>query len=196
MAKAAIKEKTRLVKVLAQLLRGLQVIGITKERAWELVEKTALDSMPALRQKVVLAMLETDVDTVTSALATQLGYPTVTTRRALEDLTCYGIINRESKGTGNADLWSLTDWTRKTYQAATRTLSEIREGDNTSLINNSNDRKRISDKVPGDDISDYPTLPCPKCGSDWLLTPDCKGYVCDKGHIYKGGDKNDKINNS
>ena len=75
---------TRLVKVLAQLLRGLQVVGIARERAWELVEKTALDSMPALRQKVVLAMLETDVDTVTvtSDLATRLSYPTVTTRRA------------------------------------------------------------------------------------------------------------------
>lgn len=178
---------TRLVKVLAQLLRGLQVVGITKERAWELVQKVALDSMPALRQRVVLAMLEIDADTVTSDLATRLGYPTVTTRRALEDLACYGIIKRESQGVGNADLWSLTDWTRKTYQAATSTLSEIREGDNTSLINNLNDRKRISDKVTTDEIPEYPMRPCPKCGSDWALKPDCKGYVCDKGHIYKDG---------
>ncbi|MBA7666656.1 hypothetical protein ES703_74737 [subsurface metagenome] len=77
-----VESPTRLVKVLAQLLRGLQVVGITKERAWELVEKTALDSMPALRHRVVFAMLEADVDTVTSDLATRLGYPTVTTRRA------------------------------------------------------------------------------------------------------------------
>ena len=40
-----------------------------------------------------------------------------------------------------------TYWTRKTYQAATSTLSEIRGGDNTPPINNFNDRKRISDKV-------------------------------------------------
>ncbi len=177
---------TRLVKVLSQLLRGLQVIGITKERAWELVEKTALDSMQALRQKVVLSMLEADIDTITSDLATRLGYPTVTTRWALEDLTCYGIIKRESKGAGNADLWSLTDWTRKTYEAATRPLPEIREEDNTPSNKITNDRKRISDKVTYYDISGK--LPdCPTCGcNEWTYTPD-GNLLCPCGEILKGG---------
>ena len=67
-------------------------------------------------------MLETDVDTVTSDLATRLGYPTNTTRRTLEDLACYGVIKCETRGVGNADLWTLTDWTRKTYEGATRTF--------------------------------------------------------------------------
>lgn len=123
-----VESPTRLVKVLAQLLRGLQVVGIAKERAWNLIQKTALDSMPALRQKVVFTMLETDTETTTSDLAKQLGYPTNTTRRTLEDLTCYGVFKREAKGEGRADLWSLTDWTRKTYKAATTTLPQIRKG--------------------------------------------------------------------
>jgi len=178
---------TRLVKVLAQLLRGLQAIGISKKRAWELVEKTALDSMPALRQKVVLAMLEADVNTVTSDLATRLGYPTVTTRRALEDLTCYSIIKRESKGAGNADLWILTDWARKTYEAATRPLSEIREEDNTLSNQNSNGRKRISDKVTSyDAIDELPN--CQDCGcNEWTYTPD-GNLSCPCGKILKGGE--------
>ena len=113
-----VESPTRLVKVLAQLLRGLQVVGVAQERAWQLVEKTAFDSMPALRQKVILALLEIDINTVTSDLATRLGYPTVTIRRALEDLACHGIVKRESQGEGRADLWSLTEWTRETYKAA------------------------------------------------------------------------------
>ena len=178
---------TRLVKVLAQLLRGLQAVGVTKERAWELVEKTALDSMPTLRQKVVLAMIETDAETVTSDLATRLGYPTVTTRRALEDLACYGIVKRESQGEGRADLWRLTDWTRQTYKVATSTLSEIRKGDNTLSNNISNDRNRISDKVTDNDTTGE--LPdCPACGrNEWTYTADGE-LKCPCGHK-QGGDK-------
>ncbi len=177
---------TRLVKVLAQLLRGLQVIGISKERAWELAEKIALDSMPALRQKVVLAMLEADIDTTTSDLATKLGYPTVTTRRALEDMACYGIVIRKSQGEGRADLWSLTDWTRKNYEAATRTLSDIREEDYTLSNENSNNRNRISDKVTSyDTLGELPE--CPDCGcNEWTYTPN-GDLLCPCGKSLKGG---------
>lgn len=177
---------TRLVKVLSQLLRGFQVIGVTPKRAWELVEKAALDSMPALRQKVVLAMLEADVDTATSDLATRLGYPTVTARRTLEDLACYGIVKRKSQGDGKADLWNLTDWTRKTYKVATKPLSEIREEDNTPSNKNSNDIKRISDKVASRDAIDE--LPdCPDCGrNEWAFTQN-GDLLCPCGKILKGG---------
>lgn len=37
---------TRLVKCLAQLLNGLLAIGVSRKRAWELVPKVALDSIP------------------------------------------------------------------------------------------------------------------------------------------------------
>ncbi len=178
---------TRLVKVLAQLLRGLQVIGITKGRAWELVEKTALDSMPALRQKVVLAMLETDVEIATSNLATRLGYPTVTTRRTLEDLTCYGVVKRKSQGEGRADIWSLTDWTRKTYEAAIRPLPEIREEDSIPFNKNLNDRKRISDKVAFcDATSELPD--CPACGrNEWTYSREGE-LLCPCGKSLKDGE--------
>ena len=120
----------RLVKVLAMLFRGLLDIGTSRPRAWELVTKVALDSMPALRHNVLLMMLtnlETD-EWKTSTLATNLNYPTVTTRRALEDLNCYGIVTRTSQGEGIADIWQLSEWTKLTYHNAT-TLSEILEED-------------------------------------------------------------------
>jgi len=119
---------TRLVKVLLQLLRGLEIIGIAKERAWEIISKVALDSMPALRQRVIKALLEIEAQTTTSELAKKLGYPSNTTRRVLEDLGCYGIVKRKSQGEGRADYWSLTEWTREMYTAATRTLPEILSG--------------------------------------------------------------------
>jgi len=92
-----VEAPTRFVKILAQLLRGLQVIGVPKERAWVLVEKVALDSIPQFRQKVIQAMVSIDGEISTSDLAANLGYPTVTTKRTLEDLTCYQILNRHSR---------------------------------------------------------------------------------------------------
>jgi hypothetical protein len=43
-------------------------------------------------------------------VATALGLPTITVRRVLEDLAAYGLINRESGGSGNADKWTKGNW--------------------------------------------------------------------------------------
>lgn len=117
-----VEAPTRFVKILAQLLRGLQVIGVPRERAWVLVEKVALDSMPQFRQKVIQAMVGIEGEVSTSELAANLDYPTITTKRTLEDLTCYQILNRHSQGQGSADMWSTTDWTRTTYKEAIKEL--------------------------------------------------------------------------
>lgn len=120
---------TRFVKVLALLFRGLLDIGSNRERAWELITKVALDSLPAFKCHVLKMMLEhQEIDKwTTTKLSTELHYPSNTTRRALEDLNCYGIVLRSSQGQGNPDLWHLSDWTRQTYGIAT-TLPEIWEG--------------------------------------------------------------------
>jgi hypothetical protein len=118
---------TRLVKVLAMLFRGLLIIGTNRERAWELITKVALDSMPALRRNVLTMMLDNQdtLDWKTKELAEDLGYPTNTTRRVLEDLNCYDIVLRMEDG--NADVWRLSDWTKDTYQLA-KIVPEILEG--------------------------------------------------------------------
>ena len=158
------------MKVLAELLRGLQVIGVEKWRAWDLVTKVAFDSMPALRQKVVLSMIEKDTDTATSDLATRLGYPTNTTRRTLEDLACYGIVERQSQGLGKADIWRVTDWTRSTFKAAMATLPEIRKGEYTLFNKTSKSEERICGMVAAGDTGELPN--CPKCGlNEWSYSP-------------------------
>jgi predicted ArsR family transcriptional regulator len=46
----------------------------------------------------------------TPAIAKALRLPTVTVRRALEDLAAYGLVERVSHGSGKADLWKAHPW--------------------------------------------------------------------------------------
>jgi hypothetical protein len=43
-------------------------------------------------------------------VAEVLALPSVTTRRVLEDLTAYGLIERRAQGQGRADLWAVRNW--------------------------------------------------------------------------------------
>jgi len=118
---------TRLVKVLGLLFGGLEAIGCPRERAWELTQKTALDSMPLLRRKVLEELLTKNTSTLnTTTIAVNLGWPTQTTRRALEDLQCYGMVER-MHSEGKADEWWLSGEATITYQHAT-TFPEIPNG--------------------------------------------------------------------
>ena len=40
----------------------------------------------------------------------ELGLPTTTTRRILEDLAAHGLVVRTSQGQGKPDLWQRADW--------------------------------------------------------------------------------------
>lgn len=181
-----VESPTRLVKVLAELLRGLVVVGTGRKRAWELVEKVALDSMPALRQRILMKMMESrEAHYLTSDLATALGYPSNTTRRALEDLSCYGVTERQSQGEGKADLWWLTDWTKKTYEAAKTTLPEILKEEYPPYIQILNTVSSISGKPLNDTTRELPD--CLACGrNEWSYSPGGE-LLCPCGN--KGGDQ-------
>lgn len=102
---------TRLIVVLERLLAGLDSIGVPRDEAWAVIAKVALDSIPAVR-RAVLEVLQTanGAQLQTSTVAETLGYPTGTTRRALEDLAAHGITKRTKEGDGKADLYALTPW--------------------------------------------------------------------------------------
>jgi hypothetical protein len=106
----------RLALVLAQLRAGLSVVRVASDEAWRVVAKVALDSMPAIRRKVLDALRHEEFLT-TSDLATTVDYPTQTARRAAEDLDTHGVLHRESMGQGKADHWRCTDWTRQRFAA-------------------------------------------------------------------------------
>lgn len=115
---------SRLVICLLRLLNAIEAIGADRAMSWQVVTKCALDSMPAIRRRVAEALLATD-KVGAAVLGTQLGYPTSTTRRALEDLTAHGVAQRRKapkpgedddlENLGERDLWSLTEWARERW---------------------------------------------------------------------------------
>jgi len=120
-----IEAPNRMVKVLAQLQRGLRLIGVDYQSAWHLVEKTAMDSMQELRRKLLINMLDNHAGATpipTNEAATLVGYPTNTARRVLEDISCYGVVERilrgSEGGSSTSDTWLLTDWTLDLYEKA------------------------------------------------------------------------------
>jgi hypothetical protein len=115
----------RLALVLLRLFTGLRLVGVDDAEAWPLVAKVALDSMPALRRAVLTQLAGAAAPQETRAVATAVGYPTPTARRALEDLTAHGVLARTSQGEGRADLWALSAWAAGLWA---RTVSETSEG--------------------------------------------------------------------
>jgi Bifunctional DNA primase/polymerase, N-terminal/Primase C terminal 1 (PriCT-1)/DeoR-like helix-turn-helix domain len=98
----------RFGNMLAQLLEGLQAIGLDPAAAWQLVTKLAFDSMPAQRRKMIEHLAEAET-TTTKAAAAVLGVPTTTARRTLEDLTAHSVLIRTpAERPGEPDTWALS----------------------------------------------------------------------------------------
>jgi IclR helix-turn-helix domain len=109
----------RLVKMLSRLLAGLDVIGLERDHAWRVVTKITLDSLPALRRNVLVYLSAAEGEPKTSDVAEALGLPTNTVRRGLEDLAAHKLVTRHlAEKKGQADHWSLRDWTRERLATA------------------------------------------------------------------------------
>jgi hypothetical protein len=103
----------RMALSLLWLYAGMRAVGVAAESAKPLIMKVGLDCMPAIRRAVFSKMVGDEQKWETAELATQLGYPTQTTRRTLEDLTAHGIVIRQKNG--KADQWNLSDLTYGLY---------------------------------------------------------------------------------
>ncbi len=137
----------RFVTTIARLLCGLRAIGADKETCWHVINKVALDSMPALRWTLIDVLANAVEPIDTTKIGIQTGYPSTTTRRALEDLTAHGVVRRHSQGQGKADLWELSEWTVKrlaAVNAPTEGVPEIPE----TVINPHRINNGKSGKVP------------------------------------------------
>jgi hypothetical protein len=97
---------------LERLLAGLDTLGVDRAVAGDVIEAVAMDSVPPLRRRAYEHLCAArDVTGQPSAIETSkvaeaLGLPTNTVRRGLEDLTAYGLAQREKQGGGKADLWT------------------------------------------------------------------------------------------
>jgi hypothetical protein len=108
----------RLALSLERLLAGLDIIGVSRETALQIVEKIALDSVPPIRRQAYDALK--GGRKTTREVATALGLPTNTTRRALEEITAQGLAARESKGQGHDDEWTRIEREVKPAETAGR----------------------------------------------------------------------------
>jgi hypothetical protein len=100
----------RLALVLLRLYNGLRAIGVDEAQARRLAGKVALDSMPQIRRKVLDVVVVEKEPIQTAMAAERLEYPTVTVRRACEDLTAHGLLTRHRGKGSKGDTWSITDW--------------------------------------------------------------------------------------
>ncbi len=99
----------RIGLALERLLAGLDTLGVERKTALQVVRRVALDSVPPLRRRAYDCVRRYR-DVETTDVAVELGLPTVTTRRILEELAAHGLISRTSQGQGKADKWNPTDW--------------------------------------------------------------------------------------
>jgi hypothetical protein len=104
----------RIGLTLERLLAGLDTLGVERNLALGVVKAVAMDSVPPARRRAyehLHALHQDGKETAsTTAVAEVLALPSVTTRRVLEDLTAYGLIERRVQGQGKADLWAARDW--------------------------------------------------------------------------------------
>jgi energy-coupling factor transporter ATP-binding protein EcfA2 len=102
---------TRLVVMLARLLQGLSAIGLDRQEARRVVVKTALDSMPTLRRRLLHELFKAAGEQLdTTELGRLTLHPSTTTRRALEDLTAHSLVVCHPQGEGKAHEWCLTEF--------------------------------------------------------------------------------------
>jgi hypothetical protein len=108
---------SRLGLTLERLLAGLCAIGVNRRRAFQIIEKIALDSVPPTRLKAWRALKakrdEHDIEQArwltTTEVSLAVDLPTTTVRRALEELQVHGLVLRESEGEGKAHKWRIAD---------------------------------------------------------------------------------------
>jgi Bifunctional DNA primase/polymerase, N-terminal len=103
----------RIGLALERLLAGLDTLGVERAIALSVVLSVAMDSLPPLRRQAYECVCKYR-DVETADVAIELGLPTTTVRRVLEDLTAYRVVSRKSQGQGKPDLWDkIDDWRTK-----------------------------------------------------------------------------------
>jgi len=145
----------RLALALRQLLAGLYLVGVERPAAYEIVRKVGMDSVPQIRRRVLEKLAE-EGGLGTRELAERLGYPTGTTRRALEDVTAHSLALRDGEGGGSkGDQWRLTPDAERLWQGMT--VPEMSEPPSTPTPFNSS--LLYERDISGKDSHERPAVP-------------------------------------
>lgn len=109
----------RFVTSVQQLQQGMLLIGVKEEEAWRITCRVAMDSMPALRLRVIQALCTHRKDGIsyeTAEMAAHLRYPLTPVRRCLEDLEALQMIERDANG--KSHVWQMGKNSLYEYQQA------------------------------------------------------------------------------
>lgn len=110
---------TRLAKQLITLASAFSLIGnAAPEEDYELIFKIGMDTLPQKRRRTLKTLIGATEELETADVAMDIGYPTNTTRRILEDLHGLGLVKRQHEGKGYADKWLISDYTRELLEKA------------------------------------------------------------------------------
>lgn len=99
----------RIAKQLGLLAQALAIVRgqpRVDEHAYATVARVASDTMPAQRRTMLTAVLKPPTQKSTTTIAEATGYPTVTTRRYLQELTALDLVTRIPDGAGKPDQWA------------------------------------------------------------------------------------------
>jgi hypothetical protein len=105
----------RLVKAYARLLGGLEAIGCDRATAWGTLTRIAVDCAPALRTKVIRALLAQPTWVRTRDVAVATETVTKTASRYLEDLSLLrlAVHSKQTDADNSPDRWEASDWLRE-----------------------------------------------------------------------------------
>jgi hypothetical protein len=145
----------RIGLALERLLAGLDTLGVDRAKALAIVKRVALDSVPPLRRRAYECVCKHD-PVETADVAIELGLPTNTARRILEDLAAHGLVIRRSQGQGKADLWERANWEAEDKKAEEKLNSRSQKEDEEP------DRSGAVYALQG--MKQPETVPCAYCG--------------------------------
>jgi len=118
---------TRLAKQLITLTAAFLLIGnATPEEDYELIYKIGLDTLPQKRRRALETLIQATDELETADVAMEIGYPTNTTRRILEDLHGLGLVKRLHEGKGYTDKWLISDYTNQLLEKAKPKSLEVK----------------------------------------------------------------------
>jgi len=101
---------TRLATVLAQLLVGMDAIGVPEPVRWKLLTKVAMDSMPLVRRRIIDAVAQAKTPLTVEELQPVAEVSMGLIKRTVEDLTIHGIVQV------NGGKVSFTEWMKSHYR--------------------------------------------------------------------------------
>ncbi len=102
---------TRLASALAQLVLGMEMIGVDEGERWRVVGKIAMDCMPEVRRKALVGIRERQAKGVESTwddVQKDLQCSSSTIRRVVEDLEILEVIQRVP----GKKMWGVSAWAK------------------------------------------------------------------------------------